>query len=129
MIDSNEFNFTFSRSSGAGGQNVNKVNTKVTLSWDIFKSKSISKPIESRFVKSFSRYITDEKIVKITSQRFRNQARNIADCVEKLNRMIEEIRIAPKKRIATKPTRSSNERRIKHKKEHSDKKKQRQIKY
>lgn len=120
-----ELDFQFSRSSGAGGQNVNKVNSKVTLRWNLRKSKSLTNAIKKRFEESYPRKISEEGVVQITSQRFRTQARNIADCVEKLHSMLEDVRQAPKYRVKTKPTRGSVEKRIKSKKNKSDTKKNR----
>ncbi|MCO4793686.1 MAG: aminoacyl-tRNA hydrolase [Bacteriovoracaceae bacterium] len=125
-----EFDFSFSRSSGAGGQNVNKVNTKVTLAWNIKKSKSISEAQKKRFVEKYKRFIKAEGIVKIISQRFRNQSRNIADCTEKLHAMLESISKPTKKRVNTKPPKSSKLKRLDNKKNKSDIKKSRQkVKY
>ena len=64
-----EVNFQFSRSSGSGGQNVNKVNTKVTLKWNIDKTKSISSSIKERFMAKFKRRINEAGDVVVTSQR------------------------------------------------------------
>jgi ribosome-associated protein len=121
-----ELDFSFSRSSGAGGQNVNKVNTKVTLRWNIDKSTSIPKVVKDRFYKKYKRRISEGGWVTLHSQRYRSQARNIADCVDKLHELIESVRRAPKKRVATKPTRTSIEKRLKNKKGRSETKKTRQ---
>lgn len=124
-IPNSEFDFTFSRSSGAGGQNVNKVNTKATLSWNIDESKAISPAVKKRFKVKFSRFITTEGKVKIVGQRFRTQSQNIQDCIEKLHEMLEQVAKAPRKRIATKPTRSSQIKRVDSKKKNSQTKKYR----
>lgn len=121
-IPTNELVFSFSRSSGKGGQNVNKVNTKVLLEWNIKKSKKIPKTLKERFISKYKRRIKSEEIVQITSQRYRNQAQNIADCVDKLSRMLDEVKTPPKKRIATKPTKSSINKRLRQKKQLSEKK-------
>ncbi len=129
-IPENEFHFSFSRSSGPGGQNINKVNSKVTLTWDYLSSKAINAGVKTRFEQRYSGFINKKGFVKITSQRYRNQAQNIVDCTEKLNSMLEEVARPAKKRIGTKPTRSSVEKRIKTKKGKSDIKKTRQkVKY
>ena len=125
-IDSSEFEFQFARSSGPGGQNVNKVNTKVTLTWDIDKSKSINHFVKTRFKSEFSRLITSDGIVKITSQKFRVQSRNISDCILKLHECLKQVERPPKRRVATKPTRASVKKRIQNKKNKSDLKKSRQ---
>jgi ribosome-associated protein len=125
-IPMGELEFSYSRSSGAGGQSVNKVNTKVTMRWNISKSSACSKPVKERFAAKYKRRILDSGVVQMNSQRFRSQARNIDDCVEKLNEMLDAVRAAPKRRVATKPTRGSVERRIKTKKNKSETKKTRQ---
>ena len=129
MIPHSEFTFSYSRSSGPGGQNVNKTNTKVTLRWNIIESKAIKKDIKERFLKKYSRRILEDGTIVIVSQRFRSQDRNISDAIEKLNEMIESVRVAPKKRKATRPTRSSVEKRLKEKKGKSVLKKGRREKY
>lgn len=125
-IPAGELDFSFSRSSGAGGQNVNKVNTKVSLRWNIDKSTSINKAVKERFYKKYKRRISDGGWVMIHSQRYRSQARNIADCIDKLHDLLETVARPPKQRRATKPTRASVEKRIKNKKGRAETKKSRQ---
>jgi len=117
-----EFTFTFSRSSGPGGQNVNKVNTKVQLRWPVEATSSLNVAVKQRFVTKYRRRITSEGELLVTSQRYRDQARNIADCLDKLRSMIEGVATPPAPRRKTKPTRSSRERRLKSKREQSEKK-------
>ena len=93
------------------------------------ESKALREDVKERFLKKYSRRILEDGTVLIVSQRFRSQDRNIADCIEKLEEMIESVRVPPKKRKATKPTRSSIEKRLKAKKGKSDLKKMRQKKY
>ena len=124
-IPDKEFNFTFARSSGAGGQNINKVNTKVTMTWDISSSKSISSFVKERFIAKFSTAVNAEGIVQIISQKHRSQPRNISDCIEKLHAMLEQVAKPQKKRINTKPTKSSIRKRISTKKNKGDIKKNR----
>ena len=121
-IPPKELDFTFSKSSGAGGQNVNKLNTKVTLIWSFDKTEALTESQKEKFRQSFSRFISVDGLCKITSQRFRNQSRNIADCISKLEEMIEQILIVPKRRIKTKPSKSSVAKRINDKKLKGEKK-------
>ncbi len=120
------FEFSFSRSSGPGGQNVNKLNTKVTLRWNVTDDQDLPRAVHKRFVEKYSRRISNSGDLVMTSERFRNQGRNVADVLEKLKAMIEAVVSAPKKRVPTKPTKGSVKRRLQSKKIHSDKKKSRQ---
>jgi ribosome-associated protein len=105
-VDRSEFTFTFSRSSGAGGQNVNKVNTRATLIWDIKESSACSNFVKERFAKEYKRLISDD-LVSISSQKYRSQAQNIEDCVTKLHEYLAKVEFAPKVRKKTKPKYSS----------------------
>ncbi len=107
-----EFRFSFSRSSGAGGQNVNKLNTKATLRWEVARSQSRPDDVRARFLERYRRRITADGELVLTSQRFRDQGRNVADCLEKLRGMLAAVARPPRTRKATKPTRSSVERRL-----------------
>ena len=127
-IPTSEFTFNFSRSSGAGGQNVNKLNTKATLTWNIKESPSCIEPVKNRFIKKYKRFIIGENVI-LKSQRFRSQARNIEDCIHKLHEYLKEVEYPPKSRRPTRPTKSSVLKRLKNKKSHSDKKKSRREKY
>ncbi|MFH1919231.1 MAG: alternative ribosome rescue aminoacyl-tRNA hydrolase ArfB [Planctomycetota bacterium] len=117
-----EFRFSFARSSGPGGQNVNKVSTKATLRWPVRKSRSLPEPVRERFLAKYGRRVTAEGDLLITSQRFRDAGRNVADCLEKLRRMIAEAASPPKARKPTKPTRASVRRRLDQKRKQARKK-------
>lgn len=124
-----EFNFTFSRSSGAGGQNINKVNSKVTLNWDMKNSPSCSLDVKERLKSRFPNFIVDDEKVQIIGQKYRSQKANIDDCIERLHTMLAEVAIPPKRRKATKPKRSAVLKRLQSKKKDSEKKKLRQKDY
>lgn len=124
-IPTSEFRFTFARSSGPGGQNVNKVNTKAQLRWPIVDSPSLSDDVKQRFLDRYRRRITAEGDLLVTSQRYRDQVKNVADCLEKLKTMLTEVAIPPKPRKTTKPSKSARERRLQEKKERSRKKQRR----
>ncbi len=128
-VDTNELKYTFSKSSGAGGQNVNKLNTQVTLTWDLDDSKSISDAVKNRFKKLFKGFINDRGQVLIKSQRHRSQKRNIDDVNLKLRSMLISASKEPKRRKETRPTRSSVRKRLEKKKQHSEKKKNRGQKF
>ncbi len=120
-----ELRFSFSRSSGAGGQNVNKVNSKATLRWDVLGSPSLPDDVRDRFLRSYSRRITADGEFELSSQRFRDQGRNVADCLEKLRAMLAEVAVARRPRKRTRPTRAAVERRLTGKQRASAKKQQR----
>lgn len=124
-IPFSEFTFSYSRSSGAGGQNVNKVNSKVILNWNIDLTSSCSPAVIDRFKKKYGHFILDSGVVQIVGQRFRSQKDNVEDCIEKLQNMINEVMAPPKIRRATKPKKSAILNRLKSKKKESDKKKMR----
>jgi ribosome-associated protein len=122
-----ELSFTFSRSGGPGGQNVNKVNTKVTLHWSVANSPSLPDEVRERFLQAFPTRINNNGEVVLASQRFRDQGRNVADCTEKLRSMIAQAAVPPRKRKKTKPSRASKERRLREKKAASHKKQLRRL--
>jgi ribosome-associated protein len=110
-----EFHFSFARSSGPGGQNVNKVSTKATLRWSIAASRSLPEPVRERFLARHHRRINAQGEVIIRSQRFRDAGRNVADCLEKLRQLLADVAVPPKKRKPTKPTAASVRRRLEQK--------------
>ena len=124
-IPHSEFEFTFARSSGPGGQNVNKVNSKAILRWPVEQSPTLPEEIRIRLATQQRRRMTREGDLLATSQRYRDQARNIEDCLETLREMLVEAAIRPVIRKKVKPTRGMIERRLKQKREHSGKKKER----
>ena len=83
-----EFDFQFARSGGPGGQNVNKLSTKAILRWGVERSPSLPEDVRERFCARFRRRITREGEFVLTSQRFRDQGRNVADCIEKLRNLM-----------------------------------------
>jgi len=120
-----ELKFTFSRSSGPGGQNVNKVNTKAHLRWAIHESDALPESVRDRFVARYHRRIAANGDLLVTSQRFRDRGRNIADCLEKLRELVLSVATPPKKRKPTKPSKGSKARRRKAKEANSQKKRMR----
>ncbi len=124
-IPHDEFQWAFVRSSGPGGQNVNKVSSKAQLRWAIAASPSLPPAVRQRFLERFAARITTLGEILITSQRFRDQRRNEEDCLEKLREMLLSVARAPTPRKKTKPSRGSIERRREGKREQSEKKRSR----
>ncbi len=119
QIPVSELRITHSRSSGPGGQNVNKVNSKVTIHWPVVTSPSVPADVRTRFLSKFRRRINKQGELVIHSQRYRDQERNISDCMEKIKGLLLEVATPPKLRKPTRPSRGSKERRIREKKSRS----------
>ncbi len=124
-IPDDELHFTYARSSGPGGQNVNKVNSKAVLRWPFRANTSVPEEVKARFSARFGTRITVDGDVVIQSDRYRDQGRNNEDCLDKLKEMLLAVAVPPKKRRPTKPSRASKERRLKTKTEQGAKKKSR----
>lgn len=124
-IPFSEFHFSFARSGGTGGQNVNKVNTKVILYWKINETTACSPSVLARFREKYHQHILDNGEVQIVSQKFRSQKANMDDCIEKLHEMLNDVAAPPKIRRKTKPKRSAVLDRLSSKKKDSDKKRSR----
>ena len=128
-IPLSEINFTFSRSGGPGGQNVNKVNSKAIMRWSIANTQHVPAEVVSRFMEKFGSRVTIEGDLVLTSQRYRDQPSNVSDCLEKLQEMLGSVLERPIIRRATKPSKSSQIKRVDTKRVHSKLKAQRRSSY
>lgn len=112
QIPCREFLWSVARSSGPGGQNVNKVNSKVTLRWQLIESPSLPADVKERFVAAYRRRMTGDGELVLSSERFRDQPKNVNDCLTKLRELLLAVAVAPKPRRAVKPTKAAQRRRI-----------------
>lgn len=119
VIPDSELVERFVRSAGPGGQNVNKVSTAVELRFDIAQSPSLPEPVRARLLARRDRRITADGVLVINAQTQRTQDRNREDARDRLTAFIEQSLHAPKKRVPTRPTRGSKERRLAGKRERS----------
>lgn len=121
-IADEELSLRYSKSSGPGGQNVNKLATKALLRFRAAGSKSLPADVRDRFLSRYRSRITQGGDLLIVSQRFRDAARNAEDCRQKLAAMVRAVLSPPKSRRPTRPTRASKERRLEAKRRQSRKK-------
>ena len=111
-LDERELEFTFIRSSGPGGQNVNKVSSAAQLRFDARRSPSLSPPVIARLERLAGARLTLDGVIVITARRFSSQERNRADALARLTALIAKAATSPTRRRATRPPRASREKRL-----------------
>ena len=124
-IPAGELQATFVRSAGPGGQNVNKVNTKAVLRWQVAGTPSLPEAVRRRLLTRYANRINGAGELVLSADEHREQSRNLSACREKLQQMILAVVTPPRRRVKTRPSRASVERRIKTKQQQSEKKQRR----
>ena len=125
-LDESELQFRFIRASGPGGQNVNALATAVQLRFDVASSSSLPDALRARLTALAGRRLSDDGILVIEAKRFRSQAINRRDAVERLVALIRRAAQPPKPRRKTRPSRAAKERRLTTKRQRSETKRRRQ---
>ncbi|MBR6059201.1 MAG: aminoacyl-tRNA hydrolase [Victivallales bacterium] len=124
-IPENEIQYEYCRSSGPGGQNVNKTDSAVHLRFDILHSPSLPEDVRVKLLALCGNMVNDDGVLDLFSQKFRHQLRNKFDVREKLIVLLMRAAKPERKRIKTKPTKASVERRLEEKAQHSQRKSER----
>jgi ribosome-associated protein len=121
-IPRGELRFSFVRSSGPGGQNVNKVASKAVLRWCVAASHAVPAEVQGRILAGNPRRINERGELIVTSQRFRDQAKNVEDCLAKLRAIVAAAAVRPKRRKKTRPPKAARESRLHEKRAIGEKK-------
>ena len=111
-LDPAELTISFIRSSGPGGQNVNKVSSAAQLRFDLRNSPSLPEPVKARAARLAGSRLTTDGVIVITADRFRVQPQNRDDAIDRLLELLRQAAVPPKPRRATRPTLASKTRRL-----------------
>jgi ribosome-associated protein len=124
-IAARDLSWSAARSSGPGGQNVNKVATKVTLRFDLASTDALTQSQKRRLRKLAGRRLDADGGVLVSAQAERSQSQNLERARANLRRLIVQSLVVPKRRVATKPTKAQKRRRLQDKRRQSEKKRRR----
>lgn len=124
-VRSDNLRFTFSRSSGPGGQNVNKVNTRAELRVSVVDLRGLDEGARLRLRALAGRRLTADDQIVLASDEHRSQRANKETCLDRLRELVLQALVVPRRRRKTKPSRASRERRLEGKRRESEKKSQR----
>jgi ribosome-associated protein len=118
----NELSFSASRSSGPGGQNVNKVNTKITLKWDVVRSSLINEEQKELLLKKLANRLTTDGMLMLSAQENRSQLQNKEEAIKKLDEILAKAFHQKKIRKPSKPSKAVKRKRVEGKRIHAEKK-------
>ena len=127
QIPDEELHFSYARSGGPGGQNVNKVASKAILHWSLDANTTLSPDVKDRLRRHHKNRLTNDGFLVLQSQKSRDQGTNVDDCRDKLRQMVLQALTPPKPRKATRPTKGSRLRRLKAKRHQAERKAGRKV--
>lgn len=122
VLNDDELHFETMRASGPGGQKVNKVATAVQLRFDVLHSPSLPEDVRWRLMRLAQNRINKDGVLIVNARRFRTQERNRQDAIDRLVELLRQAATKPKQRRKTKPTRASQERRLRAKRRRGERK-------